>query len=495
MISRIDISFFDIFSDKTNIPSINLTNENFYILFCIFNSTTNEPIIDETIYYPVATFNDEEYKQEKLEIKAERCKMDHIPNKYKQYYEEYNLENYYCLEDVNKTLMAYLNSFYVKIFPCKNNSENNNHCKSKEIIETTINESYFSFETADIIITPEDFENPVVFRSNYFYVYMFRNVGQYLYLKMELVNIETDNNIIGFDFFTDIKSENFMKIDDYLLVPRPGYDLYNEENDLSICEFEIQLTDKMLIEKRSYSKLIDVLGEVGGLMEIISMVFNFFSSIIVDILYENSVVKNLFSFDLKNKQIFIKNNGNNFDNEIYKDKQDKNKFKELKELFSEGHELYLKKNHSKNSFNLKTNYKNIDNLNTEGKNDKLEMIFNIDSDKDSKNNFEKHSAFSKMKKNKKIQKKEKSNYLINNIKINYFLIHFCFCCIRKKNNINNILLEEAMNLLIEKLDLFYLFKFVNKSEKSFIYFKDAEIIETTDKSINNPKKIKRKMFS
>ena len=52
-----------------------------------------------------------------------------------------------------------------------------------------------------------------------------------------------------------------------------------------------------------------------------------------------------------------------------------------------------------------------------------------------------------------------------------------------------------MNLLIEKLDLFYLFKFVNKSEKSFIYSKDAEIIETTDKSINNPKKIKRKMFS
>ena len=131
----------------------------------------------------------------------------------------------------------------------------------------------------------------------------------------------------------------------------------------------------------------------------------------------------------------------------------------------------------------------------EGKNNKLEMIFNIDGDKTSKNNYEKHSAFSKIKGNKIIPKKEKSNYLIYNIKTNYVLIHFCFCCIRKRKDINNILLDDAMNLLIKKLDLFNLFKFVNKSEKSFIYFKDAEIIETTDKSINNPKKIKRKMFS
>ena len=229
-------------------------------------------------------------------------------------------------------------------------------------------------------------------------------------------------------------------------------------------------------------------------MEIISMVFNFFSSIIVDILYENSVVNNLFSFDLKNKQILIKNNGNNFDNEIYTDKQDKNKFKELKELFSEEHKLYLKKNTFKNSFNLKTTYKNSDNLNLnmEGKNNKLEMIFNIDGDKTSKNNYEKHSAFSKIKGNKIIQKKEKSNYLIYNIKTNYVLIHFCFCCIRKRKDINNILLDEAMNLLIKKLDLFNLFKFVNKSEKSLIDFDDAEIIEMSNECINNLKKLNKK---
>ena len=91
---------------------------------------------------------------------------------------------------------------------------------------------------------------------------------------MELVNIETDYNIVGFDFFIDIKSDNYMKVDNILFVPKPGYDLDNEEN--SLCELEVQLTDKILTEKRSYTKLIDIFGEVGGFMEIISLVFSFF---------------------------------------------------------------------------------------------------------------------------------------------------------------------------------------------------------------------------
>ena len=55
-----------------------------------------------------------------------------LANKYKKFYEEYELDNYYCLKDVIRTLIPFYNSFYVKIFPCKNTSENNGHCKSKK---------------------------------------------------------------------------------------------------------------------------------------------------------------------------------------------------------------------------------------------------------------------------------------------------------------------------------------------------------------------------
>ena len=497
MINRIDISFFDIYSNLANTPSIDINKENFYILFSVFNSTTDEPIFDETIYYPIATFNSEENKEEKLEIKAERCKMDHIPSKYKEIYKEYNLENYYCLGDVNKTLMAYLNSFFVKIFPCKNNTDNNNHCKSKEIIDTTISGSYFSFELADIILMPEDFKNPVIFRSNYYYNYLYKKFGQYLYLQMELVNIETDYNIVGFDFFTDIKNESYMKADNILFVPKPGYDLDDEENTQSICELEVQLTDKILTEKRCYTKLIDILGEVGGFMEIISLVFSFFSSIIVDMLYEISFVKDLFSFDLKNNNILIKKSRSNFDNKIYLDNQKKNKFRELKELVPYNYKSYLKKNDvGKNSFNFKTTYGINDNLflNKKRKDNKFETNINSDDNETSKNNYGNKYSSRKILDNIINKKTEKSNYISYNIKMDCFLIHFCSCW-RKRKNVNNILFDEAMKLINEKLDIFNIFKIITESEKSLDYLENQELIKMSEECINNLKKSKFKIFS
>ena len=82
---------------------------------------------------------------------------------------------------------------------------------------------------------------------------MYKNYGQYLYTQMESVYIETDYNMIGFDFFTNIKTDYFIKFEDLWFIPKPGYDLDDEDNEESIVDFEIQLTDKILTEKRSYS--------------------------------------------------------------------------------------------------------------------------------------------------------------------------------------------------------------------------------------------------
>ena len=136
MSKRVDITFYDTYSDNNeNIPSINVTNENFYVIFSLLNAHTDEPFIDETIYYPVAYFKDEEVE----EIEVEPCNIDKIGSKYKKFLDESQLNNYYCLNKVNHTLRAYMNSFSIKIFPCKNTTENNNHCKSKEIIDFYLN--------------------------------------------------------------------------------------------------------------------------------------------------------------------------------------------------------------------------------------------------------------------------------------------------------------------------------------------------------------------
>jgi hypothetical protein len=99
MIHRVDITFYDSYIIDEEIPSINITNENFYSLFSIFNEN-NEPFIEEPIYYPKAYFSDEEIK----EIELERCNLDKLGSKYKKLYKETDLiNNYYCLNRVNYT--------------------------------------------------------------------------------------------------------------------------------------------------------------------------------------------------------------------------------------------------------------------------------------------------------------------------------------------------------------------------------------------------------
>jgi len=52
MFIRLDITFYDSYSTTEETPSINITNENFYLLFSIYNDS-GLPFIDESIYYPM----------------------------------------------------------------------------------------------------------------------------------------------------------------------------------------------------------------------------------------------------------------------------------------------------------------------------------------------------------------------------------------------------------------------------------------------------------
>jgi len=478
MYKRIDITFYDSYSDKGEIPSINITNENFYIAFSIFDGSTGEPFIDESIYYPVAYYKENEVKEI---LKLGPCNIDKVGSKYQKYFKEYKLDKYYCLNEVNHTLKAYMNSFAFKINPCKNTSENNNHCKPKEIIDYYLNGNNFVIALEDILITPLKFENPVQERINELYTTLYKNFGQYLYIEMQMVTIETNNNIIGFDFLTNEKVDNFIKYDTLEIIPQPGYDLNDENNNYPVCEIEFQLKDKILSEKRQYTQLIDVLGEVGGFMEIISSFFGAICSFIIDILYEKSIVNHLFSFDLKKNVITIKNKESHLD---FKDNNER-EIKDNSNSINQNNEILLPTYDNIHKRNKKINILNSDNTNRK-LNDKInENIFlkksltNIMETNPYKNgneieNSNNQSAKNNLKSNslivenreKHLQKNEKKDLAkvenngseINYIHFNKFLLYFGFCFIKKIKNVNNFLLNEGMSIIKEKLDIFNLLR-------------------------------------
>ena len=78
------------------------------------------------------------------------------------------------------------------------------------------------------------------------------------------------------------------------------------ETGETFCDLTIKLSENVRNQRRVYTKFVTILGEVGGFMEVIFTLFRIMCAMSVDILYEVSMVNNLFKFDLEKKNISFK---------------------------------------------------------------------------------------------------------------------------------------------------------------------------------------------
>ena len=67
-------------------------------------------------------------------------------------------------------------------------------------------------------------------------------------------------------------------------------------------------------------------------------------------------------------------------------------------------------------------------------------------------------------------KEDKTNSILDEIKINKFFIVFAFCCIRKRKNVNNYVLNEGLNIIGQRLDIINIFKKLYYDEKVQKYY-------------------------
>ena len=376
-------------------------------------------------------------------------------------YEKEELDKFYCLKDINYNLRAYADSIDIKIFPCKNNTINNNHCKSKEVIDQYLNGNDFVVYLQDILITPNNFKYPIKPRKNFIYTTFYKNFGQYLFTEMQVVDIETNNNIMGLDFFGKNKHERYLRYDTLEILPQPGYDLNDESNNYPVGEICLQLKDKILTEKRQYTQLLDVLSEVGGFMGIASSFFNVLCSFIVDFLYEKFVFNNLFSFDLKKKIISIKKDKKLNSNEI--NHIDNNSVASQKIKDKSIDQINYPKIDYKTPKKIKQIILNEDLIrNSKDNNSYSSLRFkkkNTD-EADSYHNEKENDDYTKtnIKKVKTNEKGEENNQIINYINFNNIMICFCLCIIKRKNNLQYILLDESKKIINEKLDILNIFR-------------------------------------
>ena len=85
--------------------------------------------------------------------------------------------------------------------------------------------------------------------------------------------------------------------------------------------------------------------------------------------------------------------------------------------------------------------------------------------------------FNFKKKDKNDEDTEDKNYIINKIDLKLLLIPLCLCPLKKRKNVNKILLNESMNIIIKKLDIFNIFINICLFEYTNTYLNKIEKIK------------------
>ena len=519
MLQKADVSFYETYVYTNGTPEIEVNNENFYGGFSLGDPSTQKTFIDESIYYPRGFFIyakkiNNEWKYERKTLKFETCQLNQFGSKYRKVFSDIPLDNLYCViyeEENIERLRGYMTTndysfIQIDFVPC-NNLTNNNTCKPKEELDKIFLNTFIEFKMQDLELTPQIYKTPVQFERKDVKGFAFKNLYQKIYTHLQIVNIETDEDIIGFKDF-HIKNEKYLKYEESFVHTNPREnDIYNTPGE-PLCTVIIQLAGKVLTQKRTYPKLIDVLGEVGGFMEVVYSVFKVILIFITDILYDISLVNNLFSFNMVKKVIIIKNLKRKEIENISSGKNEQEKMSVIKpqiiDMSSSRRDLdinmskdLISKDSTQNniinrnkiskgplisrnlklpnrrSYKIKPKFsKNsvISNFNTYGSSEVKRISiagknFKSESNKKIFNNYNTNNyninnlnITDVKERNTETEKDNKNDKIIEKIKFNILYTYFCFLCLRRKKTLQNDLLDKGMKLVYQKLDIFNIFK-------------------------------------
>ena len=473
MLKRVDVTFYDTFTYTDKPPAVSLTHNNFYIAFALEDPITYNPFVDESVYYPKAYFKRAEMKGDAfewkiVELEVERCKLEKFGESYREVFKNVDLYNHYCFKDINNYILeghfSYLlySFFYIEFYPCVNTTESKK-CKPLNEIDYYLKNTFVSFEIENIELTPKNYENPTRPRNTDVYTTVSKKLFQEIHVYFEVVNIETDLDWFGFDEFENIKSDIYLKYDEMFIMGNLiEEDIYETGN--KFCDVTFKLSENVRTQRRIYTKFVTILGDVGGLMEVIFTFFRLISSFSVDILYEIYLVNRLFKFDLDKKNVILRENDqNNFKQIKVFDVNDKETIKEKK---LENNDITIIANNTRKNMKNKSNklFSKKKVINRNINNEIFSMNF---SNTKSKSNFQDVEIGNNIAVNddKKNNMNNESKNIVNKVRLNRACIYFWFCFVRNRKIQDNFLITEGMDLISKRLDIFNIFEKIYQEEQ------------------------------
>ena len=310
-LKRVEVTASDSTIYPTDIPSIDINNNLFYIAFGLEDPVKLTRIINETIYYPEVIFvekikeNGEFITKSETVLEIEKCSNIKFGEEYQVLLERHQINNSYCIKELNLKLEggpSHVKMSYIKIniYPCVNSTQNSNHCQSQEIIDKYLTSAYFSILAKDIGLNPLNFKVPIIPLLQYLYTPIDKSILKEYIIYFGITEINTD---IGL-FFNSIKKETYLK---YVKDLHSIFFIENKQNyaGKEIFSAQIRLEETINFHKRSFTKMSQVLTITGGYMQIISTVFALIALLTKKFSLEKNLLNSLFNFNIKQRKIIL----------------------------------------------------------------------------------------------------------------------------------------------------------------------------------------------
>ncbi|CAD8075818.1 unnamed protein product [Paramecium sonneborni] len=237
------------------------------------------------------------------DIPLESCDLDtHFPEQYqKEYFGKFVLKNMFC---INKTvreqnppqLQGFTNADtyqYVTIYmtPCKN-STTYDGCSSTEEIQAGLKTGFFAVYLGDTLLKLDNPGRPYEEIITIQFASFSSSQSKQIFSNFKIIDTKTDVGLIQQDYVQELG-----------LIQSQIKDSTGPFNQNFYIENTLYLEQRANNYKRSYIKVQNILGNVGGLWQLVALTITTIVSPIIATLMNLQLANRIFNFENENENI------------------------------------------------------------------------------------------------------------------------------------------------------------------------------------------------
>jgi len=226
-------------------------------------------------------------------IPTSRCSLDRVPDNgdLKEYFAGNQINNLYCADNNSKVENALQSTWdgpiykniLINIYPCQN-STGTTVCKSPDEIQGYFNFGNYAMYFTNLAINPNNYDQPITTFGKELYTPISYSTLTYIEMLFGHLEFESDNGFLLEELNTTASAQY----------------LSNRQiltyNPTMAVQIDMKLDKVKTIYWRSYSKVQDVLANMGGIIKIFMVLANFFVLPFIKLKFRLNLANTMFKF-------------------------------------------------------------------------------------------------------------------------------------------------------------------------------------------------------